>query len=88
MIDEIKKRCGIAEGIDVYNDEIEHYIEDCKSELAASGVPESVINAEGRELVTAITFYVKANIGNDRSDTDKYMKLFRRKVIRLTLEDE
>lgn len=87
MLEKIKKRCGIV-GVDTYDEEIMDYIEDCKAELASSGVPARVIEAEGEEILTVITFYVKANIGNDRSDTEKYMKLFRRKVIRLTLEDE
>lgn len=84
----IKKRCGIAAEITVYDEEIEGYIEDCKADMMASGVPKSIIKPECQSAVTAITFYVKAYIGDDRSDTEKYVKLYEKKVSRLALEEE
>lgn len=54
--------------------------------MIASGVPEAIINEENPSVVTATTFYVKAHLGDDRSDTEKYMDLYRKKVFRLTLE--
>ena len=38
--------------------------------------------------VTAATLYVKAYIGDDRTDTEKYLDLYRKKVFRLTMEAE
>lgn len=35
-----------------------------------------------------LTLYVKAYIGNDRTDTEKYLDLYQKKVFRLTLEGE
>jgi hypothetical protein len=87
-IDLIKERCGIASGITVYDDEIESYIEDCEEDMIASGVKKDIIKAEKAGVITAITMYVKAHLGNDRSDTNKYMDLYRKKVFRLTLEGE
>lgn len=87
MLEKIKKRCGIAASITVYDDEIEDYIEECKEDMIASGVDKSLIDAEKKAVITATAFYVKANLGDDRSDTDKYMELYRNKVFRLTLED-
>lgn len=88
MIDLIKQRLGIAQSVKVYDDDAEGYLEDCKAEMVASGVPKSLIDNEDDRVVTAATLYVKAHLGNDRTDTEKYMKLYREKVFRLTLEEE
>lgn len=85
----IKQRCGIAQSVAVYDEDIQLYIDDCKKDMKASGVPENVIDGDQREdIITAITLYVKAYLGNDRTDTEKYLDLYRKKVFRLTLEDE
>lgn len=88
MLNLIKKRCGIAEAVTVYDEDITSYIEDCKEDMIASGVSESIISEENNQIITAVTLYVKAYIGNDRTDTEKYLELYRKKVFRLTLEDE
>lgn len=86
LLNKIKERCGIAPEITVYDSEITDYIEECKEDLIASGAPASVIQQESKGVITAIALYVKANIGDDRSDTEKYMKMYYNKVFRLTLE--
>lgn len=89
MLNIIKQRCGIAQGITVYDEDIQMYIKDCEQDMIASGVPESLIKKKTHEgVTTAVTFYVKAFLGNDRTDTDKYMELYRKKVFRLSLEEE
>lgn len=90
MLKEVKIRCGIAPEISVYDDEIEGYIEDALEDMRASGVPEWLLGKETKksQTLTAVTLYVKAYLGNDRSDTDKYLELYRKRVFRLTLEDE
>lgn len=88
MLTKVKKRCGIAETVKVYDEEIESLITDCAEDMKASGVPPDLVEAGGDPVVTATTFYVKAHIGNDRSDTEKYQKLYEKKVFRLTLEGE
>lgn len=85
MIELIKERCGIAAAITVYDDDIQSYIDDCKEDMALAGVDEELIKAETPGVITAVTFYVKANLGNDRSDTEKYMELYHKKLFRLTL---
>ena len=88
LFDEVKARCGIAAGITVYDGEIMGYLEDCKEDLRASGVPEEIV--EGRahcpQLFTAASLYVRAYLGNDRSDTERYLDLYRKKVFRMRLE--
>ena len=90
MLTAVKKRCGIAEGITVYDEEIAAYLDDCEQDLKASGVTEAVLQAEEHrnQILTAVTLYVKAYLGNDRTDTEKYMDLYRKKVFRLSLEGD
>ena len=87
MLELIKARCGIARQITVYDSEIHSYIEDCKKDMEASGVPEQLILEQDERVITAATCFVKAYLGNDRSDTDKYLELCRQRVFRLTLEE-
>lgn len=91
MLELIKKRCGIA--VNVYDDDIKAYIADCREDMAAAGVPENLFPEEedaeiDSQVITAVTLYVKAYLGNDRSDTEKYLDLYRKKVFRLTLEGD
>lgn len=87
MLELIKARCGIARQITVYDSEIRSYIEDCKKDMEASGVPARLIQNQDERVITAATCFVKAYLGNDRSDTDKYLELYRQRVFRLTLEE-
>lgn len=87
MIDKIKSRLGIAQAIEIYDNDIQMYIEDCKQDMIASGVDEALANSEREDVLTAITLYVNAYWGSDRTDTEKYLDLYQRKVFRLTLEE-
>lgn len=88
MFDTIKARCGIAKNVKIYDDDIHMYMSDSLLDLRDSGVPKKTIENADERVITAVTLYVKAYIGNDRSDTEKYMKLYRDKVFRLTLDEE
>lgn len=87
MLEIIKARCGIAPTITVYDSDIEMYIDDCKQDMISSGVSKGVIASEIPGVITAITLYVKAYLGDDRTDTEKYLNLYQKKVFRLTLEE-
>ena len=88
MIERIKERCGIASSVKVYDSDIRMYIEDCRADMAASGVPEEIAKSDSHAgVLTAVTLDVKAYIGNDRTDTEKYLELYRNKVFRLSLEE-
>ena len=51
--------------------------------------PEELLeNEEDPQIMTAVSCYVKAYLGDDRTDTEKYLDLYRKKVFRLTLEGE
>lgn len=90
MLEIIKSRCGIPEDIDTYDIDIQVYINDCLADMKASEVPERLLDLNGTDpqVKTAVTLYVKAYLGDDRSDTETYLKLYRQKVFRLTMEDE
>lgn len=88
MLGKIKLRCGIAKQVTVYDEEISGYIEDARADLIASGVPPDQVDAPDEQIVTAVTLYVKAHIGDDRSDTGVYMDMYRKKVFRLALVPE
>lgn len=84
----VKKRLGIADNVSVYDDDIKSYLADCEQDMLDSGVPKKTVDYQDDRVVTAATLYVKANLGNDRADTEKYMELYRQKVFRLTLDPE
>lgn len=88
MFEAVKRRLGIVEAIVAYDADIQLYIGDCVQDMIASGVPETVVNAETEAVLTAVTLYVSAYLGNDRTDTEKYLDLYRKKVFRLTLEPD
>lgn len=89
MIKLIKKRCGIAENVKIYDDDIEMYIKDCRQDMISSGVSKTTAESEeDAAVLTAITLYVSAYLGNDRADTSKYLDLYRKKVFRLTLTED
>lgn len=87
MLEIIKHRCGISRNIETYDEDIRMYIEDCQQDLIASGVPKKLAMSDTHQgVITAVTLYVKAYLGNDRADREKYLDLYRQKVFRLTLE--
>ena len=84
----VKLRCGIAEAVTVYDEDIEAYVKDAKADMIDSGVPPDLFGrVPDEQVVTAVTLYVKAYLGTDASDTEKYLRLYRRKVFRLTLHE-
>lgn len=86
----VKKRCGIPDEIDAYDSDIRTYLADCMDDMRASGVPNSLLDPDdiNPQTATAATLYVKAYLGDDRTDSEKYLDLYRKKVFRLTLEDD
>ena len=88
MLDEIKRRCGIVPSVTVYDKDIEIYIEDCRADMIESGVSkELAVSETDPGILTAVTLYVKTYLGDDRTDTEKYLELYRNKVFRLSLEE-
>ena len=86
LLKTIKKRCGISENVTVYDDEINSLSEAAKMDMKISGVPDGIMEKNG--AVTAISCYVRAYLGQDRENSELYIKLYRDAVFRLTLQEE
>ena len=91
MLEIIKKRCYIM--TDVFNDEIQSLISAGITDCVQSGISSKIFkkNKEGKyddQVINCLTAFVKANRGNDRSDTDVYMKMYTSYRDKMTLESD
>lgn len=91
MLEIIKKRCYIM--TDVFNDEIESLISAGITDCIQSGISPDMFkkSKEGKyddQVINCITAFVKANRGNDRSDTEVYMKMYTSYRDKMTLESD
>lgn len=88
MLSTVKERCGIPASVTVYDSEYQSLIDDCIEEMRTAGVPASLLSdtSVNQRVLTCITFYIKAYRGDDRSDTEKYLDMYHRKVFKLSLE--
>ena len=88
MLEQVKTRCGIPASVTAYDSEYQSLIDDCMEEMRTAGVPASLLSTDNinSRVLTCIVLYVKAMRGDDRSDTEKYMSMYRRKVFKLSLE--
>ena len=88
MLSTVKERCGIPASVTVYDSEYQSLIDDCVEEMRTAGVPASLLSSDNvnQRVLTCIVLYVKSMRGDDRSDTEKYMDMYRKKVFKLSLE--
>lgn len=88
MLTKIKERCGIPASVTVYDSEYQSLIDDCIEEMRTAGVPAKLLSFDNinQRVLTCIVLYVKSYRGDDRSDTEKYLEMFHRKVFKLSLE--
>lgn len=88
MLESVKARCGIPASVTVYDSEYQSLIDDCMEEMKTAGVPASLLSSDNvnQRVLTCIVLYVKSMRGDDRSDTEKYMDMYRKKVFKLSLE--
>lgn len=90
MKDIIKKRCYIM--TNVFDDEIESLISAGITDCIQSGVSPDVFKKKNNEyddqVINCLTAFVKANRGNDRSDTEIYMKMYESYRDKMTLESD
>lgn len=89
-LDLLKERVGIPTEVTVYDRDIALYYEDCLDDMCSSGVPAQYLEDPQKhpQVLTAVSLYVKAYLGNDRTDTELYLDLYRKKVSRLALEGD
>lgn len=91
MLDIIKSRCYIMS--DVFDEEINSLISAGIIDCVQSGISPKVFekDSEGKydnQVISCLTAYVKANRGNDRTDTEIYMKMYRSYRDKMTLESD
>lgn len=90
MLEIIKKRCYIM--TNVFDDEIESLISAGIIDCIQSGISEKVFEKKNNEydnqVINCLVAFVKANRGNDRSDTEIYMKMYESYRDKMTLEDD
>lgn len=88
MLESVKARCGIPASVTAYDDEYTGLIEDAKEEMRTAGVPAVLLSdtSNNPRVLTCITLYIKAYRGDDRTDTEKYIEMFHKKVFKLSLE--
>lgn len=78
---------------DVFDDEIDSLISAGITDCIQSGVSKASfdIRSDGTydpQVINCLTAFVKANRGNDRSDTDIYMKMYESYRDKMTLESD
>lgn len=90
MLDAVKLRCGVPSAITVYDTEFKDLISDALEDMRTAGIPETLLEDKGDStnprVLTAVSLYVKAMRGDDRTDTDMYLNLYHKKVFKLQLE--
>ena len=86
----IKTRAGYSEAVTAFDIEIRDSMEAAVTKMLAAGVPEAMFVDEepiDKRVLLTIAHYVNAYCGMDRTDTNKYLKLFSDSVKNLQLED-
>lgn len=87
--DQIKERAGYEAEIEDFDREIRDLAEAAVMDMLTAGVPEDLFVTENldKRILNALSLYVQAYIEQDRSDTNRYMSLYKRVVFKLSLED-
>lgn len=96
LLDCVRDRIGISADIYDYDEDIRLYIRDALADMRDSGCLSSLlpqdedtpVDGTDERVLTAVSCYVMAYLGTDRSDTNRYLDLYRKKVFRLTLNEE
>lgn len=97
MLEIIKKRCYIY--TEVFDEEIKSLISAGITDCIQSGInadkfeplekkDENESDKYDDQVINCITAFVKANRGNDRSDTGMYMKMYETYRDKMTLESD
>ena len=86
----IKMRAGYESDVTAFDAEIKDIMESAVMDMLTAGVPEDQFVTTqdiDKRILNAIALYVQAYIEQDRSDTNRYLNLYKRSVFKLSLED-
>lgn len=89
MLETIKKRCRLSTS--AFDTEIMSLVEAAKTDLKIAGVKQEVLDNQGELLTNAISCFVKAYMGTDRSDSTRYLRMYetlKMSLVYLEVEDE
>jgi len=91
MLEIIKSRCYITTNI--YDDEITSLINSCIQDCVRCGIKKSAFEFDDKGnydnlILNCVTNYVKAYRGNDRSQTDEYLKMYTNIRDEISLHDK
>ena len=85
----VKIRAGYDIEVTAFDTEISDLMESAVMDMLTSGVPEDLFVTENldKRILNALALYVQGYIEQDRTDTNRYMNLYKRSVFKLSLED-
>ena len=92
----VKAHAGYMEEITAFDGEIRDLMGSAVMDMLTAGVPADMFDVEdsnGEEIraddriLLAVSCYVQAYIGQDRSDTNRYLNLYKSNVRKLSTED-
>lgn len=86
----VKEGVGYVPEISAYDGEIRDKMEAAVTDMLTGGVPEDMFRIDStidKRILNTIILYVNAYIEHDRTDTQKYLDLFHKNVMKLSLED-
>lgn len=84
----VKARAGYAE-VDAFDGEITELMSSAVMDMLTAGVPADMFEDDpiDARIINAMAMYVLAYIEQDRSDTNRYLTLYKRLTFKLSLED-
>lgn len=89
MLEEIKSRLGISASVTVYDAELTSLIAAAIKDIRAAGVPESLLveDEEDERVLLAVTAFIRATYGDDRTSVTRYNQMYQSMVFRLCQEE-
>ena len=84
----IKARAGYAE-VDAFDGEIMELMSSAVMDMLTAGIPAYMFSEDpiDARILNAMATYVMAYIEQDRTDTNRYLNLYKRLTFKLSLED-
>lgn len=90
ILNKIKKRLGLPESVNVYDEEFMDLIEGAIFDMRESGVPDVLLDAPtpNPQVINCIAFFVKMERAETEKESKRYEKLYEKYVFRLAMCNE
>lgn len=90
ILNKIKKRLGLPENVNVYDEEFMDLIEGALFDMKESGVPSELLDAQtpNPQVINCIAFFVKMERAENEKEGRRYEKLYEKYVFRLAMCNE